>query len=107
MYVCPGTPEPAHPAMLLHPSSSEDWQLLASQLLTEKNRKRLLSPDSPGIPGSLAAFRGGFLDKRLAPFKIEGETSLEIITFFFFFFSTRECAIEFCIPVHPLALKWL
>lgn len=80
-----------------------DWRLLASQLLTEKNRKRLLSPDSPGIPGSpLAAFRGGFLDKRLAPFKIE-ETSLKSLRFFFFFFSTRECAIEFCIPVHPLS----
>lgn len=52
-----------------HASSSfippSDWQLLASQLLTEMNRKRLLSPDSLGIPGSpLAAFRGGFLDKR-------------------------------------------
>lgn len=47
------------------PSSLSDWQLLASQLLTEMNRKQLLSPNSPGIPGSpLASFRGGFLDKR-------------------------------------------
>lgn len=57
-----GTPVPAYPCSFIRQS---DWHHLASQLITKMDRKQVLSPNCSGILGSpLAAFRGGFLDKR-------------------------------------------
>ena len=67
-YVCVCVRVRGRRCLLICPCSfipQSDWQLLASQFLTEMNTKQLLSPNSRGIPGSpLASFRGGFLDKR-------------------------------------------
>lgn len=91
---------------ILRPQS--DWQLLlASSSLRRTESDSFLR--IPRIPGLLAAFRGGFLDKRLAPFKIEGETSLKSLRFFFFSFPRGNVLLNSasrCIRCLKMALKF-
>lgn len=47
VYVCPGTPEPAHPAMLLHPSS---LRVTGSFLLASSSPRRTESDSFLRIP---------------------------------------------------------